>query len=118
MLKVAVFVLADITSFEDLGRLVNALETVKELKDAGDEVQLIFDGAGTKWIGEVSKPEHNYSRLFDAVKDKITGVCSYCAHAYGVVETVKGCRIVLLDEYEGHPSIRNLLAEGYQIITF
>jgi hypothetical protein len=26
--------------------------------------------------------------------------------------------IALLDEYEGHPSVRRLIADGYQVITF
>jgi hypothetical protein len=49
MAKAAAVVLADIETHEDLGREVNALETVKEFKDAGDEAALIFDGAGTRW---------------------------------------------------------------------
>ena len=52
MPKAAIVVLADTESHGDLGRLVNALEAVKEFKEAGDDVQLIFDGAGTKWIAE------------------------------------------------------------------
>lgn len=46
MSKVAIVVLADTDTHEGLGRVVNALEAVKEFKDGHDDVQLIFDGAG------------------------------------------------------------------------
>ena len=39
--------LADTETREDLGRAVNAMIATKEFKDAGDEVQLSFDGAAT-----------------------------------------------------------------------
>ena len=53
MPKVAIVVLADTDTHEGLGRVVNAMEAVKEFKDAHDDVQLIFDGAGPKWIPEL-----------------------------------------------------------------
>lgn len=63
MNKVAVVVLAGTESHADLGRIVNALGTAKEFKEAGDEVQVIFDGAGTEWVAELSNPEHTHSML-------------------------------------------------------
>jgi len=58
MSKVAIIILADTETHESLGRVVNALEAVKEFKDDHDDVQLIFDGAGPRWIPELSKPDH------------------------------------------------------------
>lgn len=83
MAKVAIVVLADTGTHEGLGRVVNALEAVKEFKDAHDDVQLIFDGAGPKWIPELSKPDHKIHGLFEAVKDRIAGACEFCAGAFG-----------------------------------
>jgi hypothetical protein len=116
--KAAIVVLADTETAEDLGRVVNALEAVKEFKEAGDEVRLIFDGPGTKWIGTLGDPQHKYHALYRAVNDKVSGVCSYCANAFGVTEQVKGAGAPFDDAYDGHPSFRRLLAEGYQVITF
>lgn len=62
--------------------MVNALQTAREFKDSGDEVRLVFDGAGTRWIGELGSAEHKYHGLFEAVKDR-AGACSYCARAFG-----------------------------------
>ena len=116
--KVAIVVLADTETHGDLGRLVNALEAVKEFKDAKDDVQLIFDGAGVKWVTELSKPDHKAKGLFDATRDKVAGVCSFCAGAFAVTDGVKGAGVPFLSEYEGHPSFKKLLAGGYQVITF
>ncbi|CAG0992514.1 MAG: DsrE family protein [Candidatus Methanoperedens sp.] len=101
-----------------MARVHNALLAAKEFKDAKDEFKLIFDGTGTKWIKELSKPEHMFHELFDSLKGNSTKVCSYCAGAFGVKESVTASSIPLIEEYEGHPSFRELLLKGYQIITF
>ena len=118
MAKAAIVVLADTESSGDLGRVVNALTTAKELKEAGDEVTIVFDGAGTKWIKALSSKEHKYAPLFDSVKDRIAGACDYCARAFGVRREVESAGVPLLSELEQHPSIRTLLVEGYEVITF
>ena len=116
--RIAVVVLADTETHADLGRAVNALETAKELHEAGETVTVIFDGAGTKWIGELANPDHRLHRSFESLRDVISGACRYCATAFGATEGVHAAGIALLGEYEGHPSIRNLVIQGYQVITF
>ena len=118
MSKAAIVVLADTETAGELGRVVNALTTTKEFKEAGDEVALVFDGAGTKWIPTLSAPDHKYSGLFDDVRDKIAGACEYCSKAYGVREGVESAGIELLGEYEQHPSLHRYASDGYQVITF
>jgi len=116
--KVAILVLADTETHADMGRVANALQTTKELKEAGDNVIMIFDGAGTKWVRELAGDGNPLSPLFEQVKDKLVGACSYCAGAFDAKEDVRSFGVSLLDEYEGHPSLRRLISEGYQIITF
>lgn len=116
--KGAIVVLAGTESREGLGRVANALVTAREFKEAGDEVVLLFDGAGTKWIAELLDEGHKYHGAFEAVRDVLAGACSYCASAYGVRETVEEAGIRLLDEYAQHPSIRRLVNEGYSVVTF
>ena len=77
MTKVAIIILADTAGPGDFGRAVNALMTAKEFKDSGDEVQIIFDGAGTKWIGKFTEEGGKYNSLFDSVKDKVSGVLAW-----------------------------------------
>ena len=45
MNKAAIVLLAGTDGFESMGRMANALTAVKEFRDAGDDVTLIFDGA-------------------------------------------------------------------------
>jgi hypothetical protein len=118
MAKAAVVLLADTETKEGLGRMSNALTTVREFKEESQEVTLIFDGAGTKWIGELSDPDHKYNRHFESVKDDIQGACAYCARAFGVKDEVQESGVELLGDFEGHPSIANLVSQGYQVITF
>lgn len=118
MIRMAIVILAGTETHADLGRAVNALLAVKEAKGAGDAVRLIFDGAGTKWIGELSAPTHNSHVLYEAVEDQITGVCQYCAKAFGATDAVQAAGVPLLDEYQQHPSLRNLIADGFQVLVF
>ena len=51
MAKAAIVILAGNESHSDYGRLANALEASKEFAENDeDELELIFDGAGTQWI--------------------------------------------------------------------
>ncbi len=118
MAKLAIVVLADGETHESLGRLVNALTTAKEFKENRDEVQLIFDGGGTKGLAEIADPAHKAHALYQAVQDKVSGACSYCASAFGVKNALQAKKIRLLDDYAQHPSLRSLVARGFQLITF
>ncbi len=118
MPKAAVILLADTETPEGAGRMANALTTAKEFRESGDEVVVIFDGAGTRWIPVLADETHKYHRLLEDVRGSVRGACVYCARAYGVKDAIEASGIPLLDEYKGHPSIRNLMADGYQIVTF
>lgn len=118
MHKVAIVVLSDTTPADGLGRIVNALMAVKEFKDAKDDVQLIFSGAGTKWLGELADPKHKLHDVYKEVKGHIAGACGFCASAFGVADSIKGCDVKLLEEYGTNMSFRKLVDEGYQVITF
>jgi hypothetical protein len=118
MAKAAAVVLADIETHEDLGRVVNTLETVKEFKDAGDEAALIFDGARTRRVGELARPDHRSHRLYEEVKDRIARACAYCAGAFRAREAIEAEGIPLREEHDRHPSLRKYIVGGYQFITF
>jgi hypothetical protein len=119
MAKAAIVILPDTESKEGLGRVANALTAVKEFKEEDHEVSVVFDGAGTKWVGELSDPEHKYNGHFESVKDEVEGACAYCARAFGVKEEeVQESGVELMGEFEGHPSLAKLVSQGYQVITF
>src|ERR687887_450532 len=109
MPKAALVVFAGTDGREGIGRVANALVTAKEFKEAGDDVTIVFDGAGTTWVGALADPSHRYHGAFEAIKDHVAGACSYCASRYGVKDEVEAAGIALLDEYDEHPSIRRLM---------
>jgi hypothetical protein len=116
--KVSIMVMSDTETHADRARVANALTTAFEFKEAGDEVELIFTGAGTKWVSELSDPDHRLHRAFGLVKDKVAGACKACATAFGVREDVEATGVPLLTEYKGHQSVRDRVIQGYEIITF
>lgn len=118
MARISVVLLAGTESHADLGRLVNALSLVKEAKEAGDEVELVFDGAGTEWIPILEDEEHKMHDAYHHIKDEIAGACELCAAAFGVKDEVREADVRFLSEFEGHPSLRKRIEEGYQIVTF
>jgi len=116
--KVSVVLLAGTEQHSDLARALNALALVKEAKEAGDDVELVFDGGGVSWIPELNDPEHKLHGMFKGVQDRIAGACEFCAGAFGVKEQVRDAGVRFLSEFEGHPSLRKRVAEGYQVLTF
>jgi hypothetical protein len=118
MAKAAVIILAGTESHADSGRLVNGLETAKEFAETDDdEVELIFDGAGTQWIPELEDEDSDYHDLYQAVREDASA-CDFCAGAFGVGDAVADSGVVTLDDYDGHPSVRSLVDDDYEIITF
>lgn len=118
MARVGIVILAGTESHEGLGRLVHGLMVAKECKEHQDQVKIIFDGAGTQGAAELAKTGHKAHALFQAVRGDIAGACSYCASAFGVKQALIASYVPLLDEYAQHPSLRKLMTEGYQILTF
>jgi hypothetical protein len=118
MAKMTVVLLADAETPEAMGRAANAFELVKEAKQEKNDVELILDGAATRWARELAKPDHKMRGLFDAVRDKVAGVCEFCAGAYGVEEAVRAAGLPLIGEFDGHPSLAKRIAQGRQVVTF
>ncbi len=58
--KAAIIVLADTETHGELARLVNALSTADEFREHGDEVTIIFDGAGVRWAAELLTSIHRF----------------------------------------------------------
>jgi hypothetical protein len=118
MANAAIVILAGTESHADVGRLVNGLEAAKEFEETdGDEVEVIFDGAGTQWVPKLEDEDSDYHELYQAVRDD-SAVCDFCAGAFGVDDAVNDSGVVRLDDHDGHPSIRSLVDDDCEIITF
>ena len=124
-MKGAIVILSDPKpgSEEALGRLFNSLAAAYDFKQRGDEVTILFQGAGKRWIGEMNKGDHPAHALFTEVKDKVAGVSCGCADVFGATEDAEKSGFDLIKENPvpgttGLPSLRNLAAEGYTVLTF
>jgi hypothetical protein len=83
----------------------------------GDELDLVCDGAGTEWIPELEDEDHDNRELYQAVRDD-AAACEFCAGAFGVEDEIADSGVVTLDDHDGHPSIRSLVDDDYEVITF
>lgn len=118
MTKIAIIILSDTETMESMGRVSNAFMLAQEAIENGDNLKIIFEGAGARWINELENEKHKLHHLYKSVKQNITGVCLFCATAFGVKSKVLGADIPLISEYKEHPSLRQLLVDGYQVLTF
>lgn len=124
-MKSAIMVYADPKSGseEALGRLFNALAATYEFKNKGDDVTLMFQGTGTRWIGELSQKDHPAYELFESVKDKVAGVSCGCADVFGATQEAEKSGFELIKDNNvpstsGLTSIRKLIDDGYTILNF
>ena len=123
--KIAIVVLSDPKGGgeEALGRLFNGLAAAYDFQVAGDDVQIIFQGAGTRWLGEIVAPDHPAHGLFQAVKESIAGASCGCAEVFGATDAVKASGFDLIKDNPvpgttGLPSLRALMAQGNSILVF
>lgn len=124
-MKTAIVILSDPKSGseEALGRVFNALAAAYDFKQAGEEVSILFQGAGTRWIGELNQKQHPAHDLFEAVKDQVAGVSCGCADVFGGTEEAEKAGLDLIKDNPvpgttGLPSMRKLASEGSRILTF
>lgn len=124
-MKTAILVLSDPKSSteEALGRVFNALASAYDFKQNGDEVTVMFQGTGTRWISELTKADHPAHELFEAVKDTIAGVSCGCADVFGGSEAAVNSGFKLIKDNpvpgtSGLPSLYKLTTDGYTVLTF
>ena len=123
-MKTAVVILSDPRGGDEaLGRLFNGLAVAHECKSLGDDVTILFQGAGTRWAGELGKPAHPAHGLYAQVKDKVAGVSCGCAAVFGALEEAEACGLPLRKDYAlpgtaGIASVRALARDGYSVLTF
>lgn len=124
-MKTAIVVLSDpkTGSEEALGRLFNALATAYDFKRRGESVTLLFQGAGTRWAGELTRAEHPAHALYRAVEDTVAGVSCGCAEVFGATEAAQVNGFDLIKDNPvpgttGLPSLARLAAEGHRLLVF
>ena len=124
-MKTAIIILSDPKSNSDeaLGRFFNALAVAYDNKEHGDDVQILFQGAGTRWPGEMNNENHPVYDLYKAVEDKVAGVSCGCADVFGSAEEATKSGFDLIKDNavpgtSGLPSLQKLRSDGYEIMIF
>lgn len=117
-LKVAIVIHSSVDNRESAMKVYNALEAAREFKESGDYIDVIFDGEGTRTAVIISDPSHPLNGAFKAVEDIITGICRYCIAQHNLEHDARNAGLRMLDDYHNHPSFRNLIKSGYQVINF
>lgn len=123
-MKTVVVVFSDPKSGTDeaLGRLFNGLFLTHELAQRGGDVTLVFQGAGSRWIEELARPDHPAHALFEAVADQVL-VCGGCADVFGATAgaTLAGATLVRDAAIPGTTGVLDLaryLDDGARLVTF
>lgn len=125
MSKTAIVIYSDpkANSEEALGRVFNAMFLAYELKEKDQEVALIFQGTGVRWVSVLANPEHPANGLYQAVSDKVAGACLGCADVFGATEDVKSTDVALVGDMaipgtSGVIDLSRYLDYGYRLVTF
>lgn len=108
---------------EALGRLLNGLAFAHEGREAGDEVEIVFKGAGTRWPGELAKLEHPANARYQSVRELVKGASLGCATKYGAKDDVAAAGVTLLADtpLPGTPGIAGLrayYADNWNVVVF
>ena len=123
-MKATIVILSDPKNGEEaLGRVFNGLAAAYDFKQAGDDVSVVFQGTGTRWIAELTQQQHPAHDLFEAVKDQVAGVSCGCADVFGASEDAEKSGFDLIKENpvpgtRGMASLRKFAVEGSTILTF
>jgi hypothetical protein len=122
--KTAIVVLSDPRAGEEsLGRVFNALAAAYDFIQKQQDVQVLFQGTGTRWAAELAKPDHPLHALYSAVQGKVAGVSTGCAVFFGAEKEAResGFEMVTGNPVPGTPGLPSLatyVADGYSILTF
>jgi hypothetical protein len=124
-MKTAIVVLSDPESGgeEALGRVFNALAAAYDLKQKHEAVEILFQGAGTRWTGYLTKPEHPAHALYSAVADSVAGVSSACSDVFGARAAAETNGFSLIGDNalpgtSGLQSVAKYVRDGYSVLTF
>jgi hypothetical protein len=101
----------------------NALATAYEVKQSGGEVEVVFQGAATRWPAKLAEPGHPAHELYVAVSNTVAGVSCGCADVFAATEEAQACGMELIKDNavpgtSGLASVKRLMDEGAAIITF
>lgn len=124
MNKTSIFIFSDPANGEEsLGRAFNGLAAAYDIKQSGGEVNITFQGTGTRWPALISQAGHPLHDLYNLVKNNIAGVSCGCADVFGASEGAQACGVNVISENQvpgttGLASIGKLIKFGTTVLIF
>ncbi len=121
MSKKLVVILSDpkSASEESVGRVFNAMAFAYDMKERKQDVKIVFQGTGTRWIAELENPKHMLHALYNAIEDKIDGACGGCADVFGAAKQVEQAERPLLRELKipGTTGLTSFTAVRFKFVS-
>ena len=119
----AVVVLAPEDTPEGRGRILHGLVTARDLAEAGEDVEVYFDGIGvtvlTAFMERDNRFTENYGPLFDSIRPLIAGACDFCTRRrFDAAAAAEAFGVPMLGGEDKHHSLAPLLAAGTTVTTF
>ncbi|MGE4470979.1 MAG: cytoplasmic protein [Desulfovibrio sp.] len=98
---------------------VHALLNALDMHGNGKEVALVFEGASVRLVPELEREDNPFHELYGKARSAgiVAGVCRACSSKLGVLHDVERSGLPLLDDMQGHPSMRSFMDRGYGVIT-
>lgn len=123
MPRTTIIVLSDPNGGDEaFGRVFNALAAAYDFKLQHRPVQLVFQGAGTRWASVLAAPEHPAHALYKAVEDMVGGASAGCAAFFGAQPDIdrEGLPLIAGNAVPGTaglPSLVQYVSDG-PVLTF
>lgn len=123
-MKLAIVIASDPKNGEEsVGRAFNALALAAEGMQKGDQVEVVFVGAGTRWPAEATRLGHPLHGLYSQVRSSVKGASCGCADVFGAAAGVEACGLPKLKDHAmagttGLASLRRYAVEGWQTFVF
>lgn len=86
----------------------------------GYEVKVVLEGAATGLIGQLASPGTPFAQLYSQLREKklISCICRACSQKMGSLKEAEKQGLTIVGDMQGHPSIENLIGDGFQIMSF
>jgi hypothetical protein len=123
MSKTTIIVLSDPNGGDEaVGRVFNALAAAYDFKRQHRPVQVVFQGAGTRWASVLATPDHPVHALYTAVEDTVVGASAGCSVVFGARDDVEreGLSLIAANPVPGTaglPSLVQFVSDG-PVLTF
>lgn len=91
-----------------------------DYSEKGYEVAVIIEGAATRLIADLARPETPFASLYKQLREQglIACICKACATKMGTFEEAREQGLLMGSDLQGHPSLEQYTRLGYEVLTF